>query len=68
MARPKKKDSERLVLQGLRISPDARERLQALPTEQKKAVIAEMRRLSEMAIIAMSSKHLQTAQENNSFS
>lgn len=61
MARPKKPDNQRLVLQPLRISPVAKQRLSDLEPKERRRVIAEMRRAAEMVIIAMTDSSLQAA-------
>lgn len=67
MPRPKLKDSERLALQALRISPDAKNRLAALPSDEKKEVIAEMRKAVERIIIAMTHKALSPVEKYSDF-
>ena len=59
MARPKKQENERLVLQPLRISPLAKSRLASVTTSEKKQIISEMRKAVERIIIAMTDKTLQ---------
>lgn len=61
MARPKKPDNQRLVLQALRISPIAKQRLTRLKPDERRKVIAEMRVAAERVIIAMTDSTLQAA-------
>jgi predicted DNA-binding protein len=63
MPRPKLTDEKRLVLQPLRISPRAKRRLVALSSEERRAVIAEMRKAAEMVIIAMTDNSLASSEE-----
>ena len=62
MPRPKKSEDQKLVIQPLRISPTVKRRLSALPTKDKKRVIAEMRKAVEGVINAMTGNDLQSSQ------
>lgn len=64
MARKRLPDHQRLAVQNVRISPQAKERLGALPTRQKKRVIAAMRQAVELVINSMTDNVLHTAAEN----
>lgn len=59
MARPKLPDNERLVVQALRISPEAKAVLEALPIIQKKQAIATVRKMAERIIISFNTQPLQ---------
>lgn len=55
-------------MQGIRISPDAKRRLASLPSNEKKEVIAEMRKAIEGIIISMTHKNLPGNSEISGFS
>jgi hypothetical protein len=52
-------------LQAIRISPIAYNRLRSLTAAERKPIIAEMRKATEMIIIAMTDKQLARAQEKS---
>jgi predicted DNA-binding protein len=64
MPRPALPDNEKKVVQVIRISPIARQRLESLPTSKKKLVIAAMRQAVELVINSMADSALHCNPEN----
>lgn len=62
MPKPALPPDKKLVMQGLRIAPQAKMRLDALPTPQKRRVLAAMRQAVELVINSMTDNalHLQS--------
>lgn len=64
MPKPSLPPHKKLVQQGLRIAPQAKMRLDALPTAEKKRVLAAMRRAVELVINSMIDNDLQSHSES----